>query len=58
MIRKVVYIDPISGNQYSFITNVMDLAPGLIAYIYKVRWDIEKTFQQFKPKSCNPSFKL
>ena len=48
MIRKVVYIDPISGNQYSFITNVMDLPPGLIAYIYKVRWDIEKTFQQFK----------
>ena len=48
MIRRITYRDPISDNIYKFITNVMDLPPGLIAYIYKVRWDIEKTFQQFK----------
>lgn len=48
MIRQIIYTDPLSGETYKFITNVMDVPPGLIAYIYKVRWDIEKTFQQFK----------
>ena len=50
MIRRIIYIDPLSGETYKFITNVMDIPPGIIAYIYKIRWDIEKTFQQFK---CN-----
>ena len=48
MIRKIVYIDPITEKEYSFITNVRDVSPGLIAYIYKVRWNIEKAFQEFK----------
>lgn len=48
MIRKIVYKDPLSGIIYKFITNEMTLPPGVIAFIYKVRWDIEKVFQQFK----------
>lgn len=48
MIRRIVYTDPLSGQTYKFITNVTNIAPGLIAYMYKVRWDIEKVFQQFK----------
>jgi len=28
----------------------MTLAPGLIAYLYLRRWDIEKTYDQFKNK--------
>ena len=48
MIREIVYVDPVTDNIYNFITNVMDIAPGLIAYIYKVRWNIEKVFQEFK----------
>ena len=48
MIRKIVYIDPVTDIRYSFITNVMNVSPGLITYIYKIRWDIEKIFQEFK----------
>ena len=48
MIRRIIYTDPLSGKEYKFITNILNVAPGLIAYIYKVRWNIEKTFQQFK----------
>jgi len=50
MIRRIVYTDPVSGKTYAFITNVFDLPPGIIAYLYKVRWDIEKAFQEFKSK--------
>lgn len=50
LIRRITYQDPVSGKKYIFITNQMTLAPGIIAYIYKIRWDIEKAFQQFK---CN-----
>lgn len=50
LIRRIEYQDPVSGRKYVFITNQMTLAPGIIAYIYKIRWDIEKAFQQFK---CN-----
>ena len=28
----------------------MTLPPGLLAFIYKKRWDIEKVFDQFKNK--------
>ncbi len=48
IIRRIEYQDPISGTKYVFITNEMTLPPGLIAYIYKTRWNVEKAFQQFK----------
>lgn len=50
MIRRVTYIDPVNGKEYRFITNQMTLPPGLIAFIYKRRWDIEKIFDQMKNK--------
>lgn len=50
MLREIVYIDPATGNEYIFLTNEMTLPPGLIAFIYKKRWDIEKVFDQFKNK--------
>jgi len=50
LIRRIVYTDPVHGKQYRFITNEMTLPPGLIAFVYKKRWDIEKIFDQMKNK--------
>jgi hypothetical protein len=49
-LRRVRYRDPVTGEVYSFITNEMTLPPGFIAFIYKLRWDIEKVFDEFKNK--------
>ncbi len=48
--RRVRYRDPVSGQSYSFLTTEMTLEPGLIAFIYKLRWDIEKVFDEVKNK--------
>jgi hypothetical protein len=50
LIRRVKYYDSESNKEYTFITNVMDIPPGAIAFIYKVRWNIEKVFDVFKNK--------
>jgi hypothetical protein len=48
--HRVRYQCPISGNRYNFVTSLPYTSPGLIAYLYKVRWDIEKVFDQVKNK--------
>jgi hypothetical protein len=48
LIRRVVYIDPVTNIQYSFITTEMTLPPGIIAFIYKIRWNVEKVYDEFK----------
>lgn len=50
MLRRVRYRDPATGKRYSFLTNEMTLPPGLIAFLYKLRWDIEKIFDEKKNK--------
>lgn len=50
MVRKIVYIEPATGREFVFLCNEMTLPPGLVAFIYKKRWDIEKVFDQFKNK--------
>lgn len=50
MMRRVRYRDLATGNIYSFMTNEMTLPPGLIAFLYKLRWDIEKIFDEKKNK--------
>jgi len=50
VLRKIVYVEPATGTTFVFLTNEMTLPPGLIAFIYKKRWDIEKVFDQFKNK--------
>jgi len=50
MIRRIKYQCPDSGKVFAFITNVMDVEPGLIAHLYKLRWNIEKTFDELKTK--------
>ena len=48
-LRRITYIDPVTGRKFVFITNLHHkIPPGLIAYIYKCRWDIEKAFYESK----------
>lgn len=49
-IYRVIYKCPLSGETYHFVTNVSNVSPGLIAYLYKTRWDIEKIFDEVKNK--------
>jgi hypothetical protein len=48
--RRVTYTDPVSGERYVYITTEMTIPPGIIALIYKRRWDIEKVFDELKSK--------
>jgi len=48
--RRICYYDSVSGKMFSFLTTEMTLPPGLIAFIYKCRWDIEKVFDETKNK--------
>lgn len=49
-IRRIVYTDAVSGTTYRFLTNEMTLPPGLLAYLFKRRWDLEKIFDDQKNK--------
>ena len=48
--RRVRYQDPLSKKLYSYVTSQMTLPPGLIAFLYKMRWDVEKLFDEKKNK--------
>jgi len=50
LIRRVRYQDPATGEVFSFITSQFTLPAGLIAFLYKLRWDIEKCFDEKKNK--------
>jgi len=50
MLRHVRYRCPLKGEIYDFLTNEMTIAPGLIARIYQMRWDIEKVYDEVKNK--------
>ena len=54
---KVTNTDSPIGKIYSFVTNEMTLPPGLLAYIYKKRWDLEKVFDEMKTLSSHNSRK-
>ena len=50
MIRQIRYCCPHTGKEYTFITNHMKIRPGVLAWLYLRRWDIEKTYDTFKNK--------
>jgi hypothetical protein len=50
--RRVRYQCPSSGKIFHFITSLMDVEPGLIAHLYKLRWNIEKVYDELKTKLC------
>ena len=50
-LRRVVYRDPEDGAVFRFPTNLpVSIPPGLVALLYKMRWDVEKIFDEFKNK--------
>lgn len=49
-LRLIRYQDPQSGAIYDFLTNEMDLAPGILAELYHRRWEVEKVFDEIKNK--------
>jgi hypothetical protein len=50
LMRIICYTEPESGESYEFLTNEMDLPPGVIVEMYRRRWDLEKVFDQTKNK--------
>ena len=43
VMRRVTYLDTLSGNTYEYLTNLIDshVPLGLLAWLCKGRWDIE-----------------
>jgi hypothetical protein len=52
VLRRVTFEDVLTGERYEFLTNVLDakVPPGVIAFLYRCRWGIEKSFDEFKNK--------
>lgn len=49
-VRRVKYQCPSSGKHFNFLTTLTAIEPGLIAHLYKLRWSIEKVFDELKTK--------
>ena len=49
-VRRVRWMEPVSGELFAFITSEMTLPPGLVAEIYRARWNIERLFDETKTK--------
>ena len=50
-VRRVIYQDPETGILYAYLTNFPpSIPPGIVALLYKSRWDLEKVFDEFKNK--------
>lgn len=56
LLRRIVYVEPDTGKQYTFITNHFDLAAQTIADIYKARWQVELLFKSLKQNLKIKSF--
>ena len=50
MMRIVRYTEPVTGEEFEFLTNEPDLPPGVIVELYRRRWEIEKVFDDLKNK--------
>jgi Transposase DDE domain len=50
-VRRVIYQDPETGITYHYLTTLpSSIPPGIVALLYKCRWDVEKVFDEFKNK--------
>ena len=49
-VREITFCNPCDGEVYIYLTTEMTLAPGLLALLYKTRWEIEKVFDETKTR--------
>lgn len=49
-LRLIMYQDSVTGAVYEFLTNEPDLPPGVMAELYRRRWEAEKVFDELKNK--------
>lgn len=51
-LRRVRFFDVGTSREFEFLTNLTDTSvlPGVLAQLYRMRWDIEKTFDELKNK--------
>ena len=49
-VREITFHNPCDGEVYVYLTTEMTLEPGLLALLYKTRWEIEKVFDETKTK--------
>lgn len=49
-VRELTFCNPCDGAVYVYLTSEMTLEPGLLALLYKTRWEIEKVFDETKTK--------
>jgi len=50
LLRLILYQDALSGTVYEFLTNALDLPPGVLVELYRRRWEAEKVFDEIKNK--------
>ena len=46
--KIIEYTDPETGRRYQFVATVEGIEPGLVAWLYFLRWRIEKSFNKLK----------
>ena len=49
-VREITFHNPCDGEVYVYLTSERTLEPGLLALLYKTRWEIEKVFDETKTK--------
>ena len=49
-LRLIDYRDPETGREFQFLTNVPEVPPGVLAELYRRRWELEKVFDEVKNK--------
>lgn len=52
MLRRITFHDVVAERSFEFLTNVLEsgVPPGVLAQLYRMRWEIEKSFDEVKNK--------